>query len=1321
MRSANDKGMKRFGRYEILGEIARGGMGIIYEAKDPQLNRVVALKVMIAGEAASQDMIRRFHVEVTSAARLRHPNIVAIHEVGIEEGQHYFTMDFVDGKPLSELMGERKLGLRQSLEILEKVARAVHYAHTQGIIHRDLKPGNVLIDSHGEPQVTDFGLAKDIETDFTLTQSGAAMGTPAYMSPEQASGASKRVDGRSDVFSLGAMLYEMVAGRPPFTADSRYGVMRQIVEDDPVRPRALTPSVPADVETVCLRCLAKEPERRYQSAQELADDLRRLLNGEPVLARPSSVLYRTKKRLMRNKAATAIAALAILGGIGLLTGWVVTLQRRTREAIAARNVAEQREGIARRHLYAAQMRQVHDAWEQGAVANVLRLLDGLRPRPGQEDVRGFEWSAYWGFCHAERLALRGHTDGVNAAAFSPNGRMLATASWDKTIKLWDAATGTELTTLRGHAHQVACVAFSPDGARLASGGGAYLAAGGEVKLWDISSRKAVADLKGLNGRVMAVAFSPNGEVLAAGGQDPVVKLWDSQGRQELGTLRHGGGVLCLAFSADSKTLAVGAAGPGYRPWEPSEIALWEVADRKKLGTLRGHRAMVQGLAFLADGKTLLSASFDGTMKTWDVARQKELASRADRSQTLYSLALSPNGRLLAAAGASRDSGEVKLWDVARLEPVATVRGHTGVALGVAFSPDSRTLATASADRSARLWTLTDSGELEDKHILARGRRCGIRAMAFSSDGKTLVTGSSDETVKLWDTASGGEVAALRGHTGGVNAVALLPKQNLLATAADDGSVVLWDLAARQPRSTLRHGAEVTGLAPSPDGSLLATATANSLQVWEAATGQERASLGASASALAFYHDGKLLAAAEHETVKLWDVGARRLEATLEGHTGTVWAVACSPDGRFLASGAEDRTVRVWDLATRKELMAIPATNAPHAVVFSPDGRFLLFGALYGPIGIGGGKGTLDIWRVPGAAETRFQRASIHHVHSHAIVALAVSPDSSAFATGAEDGTLKLWDMESRTVRRSLRGHATGIWAAAFAPDGKTLAVARADSTIRLLDPATGREIRSLDGHEDVVCSIAFSPDGATLASGGYDRTLRLWDVATGQLRTSSPRLERAFLTLAFSSDGTALASGQGWVDDPHCELRLWDPATGKERTTLARDLPMVRRVLYSPDGNLLAIALGEAWANKPGKVILWDLTAGKESTSLVTHRGPVLALAFSPDGKTLATGSWDRTIKLWDTATGTELATLEGHEDGVLCLAFSPDGKTLVSGGWDKTVRVWDPELHHERGTLRWHTGAVASLAFSPDGTLLVTADEEGGFRAWPTALNDKR
>ncbi|MHC4199714.1 MAG: WD40 repeat domain-containing serine/threonine protein kinase, partial [Planctomycetota bacterium] len=529
-------------RYEPLGELGRGGMGVVYKAHDSKLNRVVALKVLIAGEGASHEEVERFFGEATAAARLRHPNIVPIHELDVKEGRHYFTMDFVEGGPLSKLIVERKLTPLRAVAMLRDVARAVHHAHEQGIIHRDLKPGNIIITPDGQPMVMDFGLAKQVESDKKLTRSGVAMGTPEYMAPEQARGETKAADARTDVWALGAVLYEMVTGLPPFVGATSFDIVTRVVHDDPIPPRKHNHACPRDVETICLKCLEKDPRRRYQTADELAEDCRRLLDGEPIAARPASLVYRTRKKLARHKAVTAVSTAAAAAVIGLTAWYVGSLRQSLREtererdraveaeqkeaeqrrvAEAAREAeAKQREAAERareaeadarkragvnleraeRENYFNRIALADKCWEEVRIARMVQLLDGCAAR-----FRNWEWGRLKYLTHPEVLTLKGHAGSVYSVAFSPDGKRLVTGSRDTTAKVWDAATGAEVMTLKGHTGGVGSVAFSPDGKRLVTGSGDKTA-----KVWDAATGAEVITLKGHSGAVHSAAFSPDG-------------------------------------------------------------------------------------------------------------------------------------------------------------------------------------------------------------------------------------------------------------------------------------------------------------------------------------------------------------------------------------------------------------------------------------------------------------------------------------------------------------------------------------------------------------------------------------------------------------------------------------------------------------------------------------------------------------------------------------------------------------------------------------------------------------------------------------------
>jgi eukaryotic-like serine/threonine-protein kinase len=482
--------IRYFGDYEIIREIARGGMGVVFEARQVSLNRRVALKMILAGQLANDTDVKRFYTEAEAAANLDHPAIVPIFEVGQHEGQHYFSMGFVEGQSLSQRLNEGPLAAREAATLMVTVAKAIDYAHQCGVIHRDLKPGNILLDQTGNPRVTDFGLAKRIQGDSGLTGSGQIMGTPSYMPPEQAGGKRGAVGPAADVYALGATLYCVVTGRPPFEAATPMDTVIQVLSDEPVPPRRLNASIPRDLETICLKCLEKEPDKRYASAAALAADLRRFLTGEPIAARPVTRLERAAKWARRKPTLAAAYTLgvlaALLGGLGGAAVWQwraaetarSEVERQRDRADAARSEAETARGLAanaqaeaerqrekfERFDYGRIIQVAHQEWLESNVPATLALLDSTRA-----DLRGWEWRYVHRLCHSDLLTLKGHRSYVGSASFSPDGSRIVTGSGDRTAKVWDARSGTEVLTLKGHIGAVWSASFSPDGSRIVTG------------------------------------------------------------------------------------------------------------------------------------------------------------------------------------------------------------------------------------------------------------------------------------------------------------------------------------------------------------------------------------------------------------------------------------------------------------------------------------------------------------------------------------------------------------------------------------------------------------------------------------------------------------------------------------------------------------------------------------------------------------------------------------------------------------------------------------------------------------------------------------
>jgi len=1028
---------------------------VVYVAEQEEpVRRKVALKVIKAG-MDTRAVVARFEAERQALALMDHPNIAKVLEAGATEtGRPYFVMELVRGLRITDYCDRNHLPTRERLDLFIQVCRAVQHAHQKGIIHRDLKPSNILVtvnDGVAVPKVIDFGIAKATEgrlTDKTVyTELHHFLGTPAYMSPEQAALTSVDIDTRSDIYSLGVLLYELLTGGTPFDQQellkAGLDAMRQTIRTkEPPRPSTRLSTLGAadlagvaqarrselpklihllrgDLDWIVMKCLEKDRARRYETANGLARDIERHLDNEPVVARPASSVYRLQKLVRRNKlafaASGAVAATLVLG-LGVSTWLFIReskaheralaaerTQSRLREAAQtaqANEAQEHRRAEAR--AYVADMHLAQEAWEQNNVRGLRELLDETAAYP----ARGFEWYYWQRQMHLERMTLRGHVGEVDSVAFSPDGQRIATCSWDRTVKVWDAASGKELLTLKGHKSNINSVAFSPDGRRIVTGSNDPTA-----KVWDAASGTNLLTLKGHTNDVGPVAFSPDGQRIVTGSMDRTARVWD--------------------------------AGSG-----------------RELLILNGHSNTVNSASFSADGKWIVTASDDDTAKVWDAASGHELRTLRTGSPVNWA-AFSPDGRRIVAG---LEDGTAKVWDAASDNPLLTLRAHSTDIFSVAFSPDGQRIVTGSGDKTAKVWDAASGQELRT----LRGHTARVTSVAFSPDGQRIVTASFDQTAKVWDAAIGKEPLTLKGHTNWIKTVRFSPDGKRIATSSSDGSAKVWEVASGKVLLTLeRHRGTINGLAFSPDGRRIVVGSRDgTVEGCQAADGKELFTFeahGTNVSSAAFSPDGRRFVTASNDrTAKVWDAASGTNLLTLKGHRDMILSVDWSPDGRRIATASYDGTAKVWDAASGVDLLTLTGhSTVVYVAVFSPDGR---------RIATGGMDATAKVWDAASGKELLTFKG-----HSAEVSGVAFSPDGQRIVTSSADGTAKLWDAADGKELLTLKGHSVWVNSVAFSPDGRRIVTGGGDYTAKVWEAATAQQVDAWQREEQAAIERLAAP------------------------------------------------------------------------------------------------------------------------------------------------------------------------------------------------------------------------------------------------------
>jgi len=1371
--------------YELLETIGEGGMGVVYAARQASIDRTVAIKMIRGDMAADADQRQKFLSEAVVTGDLDHPNIVPIYDLGSNDGGAlFYSMKRVQGTPWMKAI--RQKTLEENLDILMKVSDAVAFAHNRGVVHRDLKPENVMLGEFGEVLVMDWGLAL-LAPRFrhlgSITQSGGMGGTPAYMAPEMASGPVERIGMPADIYLLGAILFEILTGKPPHAGKDVMSCLYAVARND-IEPTEKS----GELMDIARKAMATEIDKRYESVQDFQaaireyhshaqsiqlatraeedlveaeksrdyQDFARSVFGLQEALELWSDNHRAREKLTGVKLAYASCAMT-KGDLDLADSLLdavepsyIVLREQINVAKSERNARQQRlkffVNVARalvaavvlistvaffavRHqrnnalaAEAEALAAEDEATRQRDLAEVNRVkAEQEADRATQEEQKAIEQRNLADEARKKAIASE-HAAVVSEKAAQESEKVAVSA------KEAEAALRVQ-KEYEAYIAQIGLVSAKIDENAFGYAAQLLEECKPELRHWEWgrlmrlcrqSAQTLVED-----GPINAASFSPDGRRALTGSWDGKARVWDLATGKPLLTLEHGMYVHTVAYSPDGRTIATGsddAAG---------EIRLWDAESGALKKTLDAHTDQVLSVAFSRDGSRLLTGSYDNTARLWNVETGEQIKEFKGHSWWVWSAFFSPDETQIVTA--SQD-GTALVWSVETGTPSPPFSGHLGPVYSATFSPDGKSVASCGDDKRILLWSPQDLHEFK------------LAAM--------LPSKTRDKPVEQTS------YTPFVGHMGAVRCVRFSPDGNTLLSGSHDNTVKLWDVASVQCLGTLRgHAGWVRACSFSADGkSVLSAGFDHNAKIWNVDEYEEVRTLVGHEDVLlaaSFSPDGsQVVTASRDRTARLWDaVSGRELKKLDEGHLFLVSLASFSPDGRKVITGAGDSTVRIWDNATGGELVKLDETGRGGLFAISADGQHIL---------TGGEERIAQYWDASNG-----QRLWELKGHRSDVTALACSPDGKLLYTGDVKGHGKLWDATTGQMVRALEGHSKKITAAVFLPGGQRLLTSSHDHVVGQWDVATGKELTTqVLRHPKSVDAMAVTPNGAncvtacddghmrvwkinppqiirdielpgfsiqtlTIASDGRhalcacsDNKVRVWDLATGTL-VANPALKNAKDTFLNIGQGTVWSAafspdGSQIITGGGNDAKLWQVESGRQLMAFSPH-GAVASAAFSPDAKRVATG---SW---DGMIKFWNIDSGKVELKLTASKGRYInSVAFSPDGSKLLTGSDDAAARLWDSTTGKLLLSMEsgegkeGHTDAVRSARFSSDGRRIVTASNDKTARIWDTETGQCLKVLTGHDWAVLSAVFSTDGKRVITASDDKTARIWDAETGEQ-